>query len=111
MEYEKKVPESKIWIITEKGHDYLKPAKGCTFAFDTETQVYFDGKILETKKLARKIKNMKDDEKRRRISNITWAWQAYDEANGFFMTNDFETWLTYICNCGYKLAMFRSRSS
>ena len=102
MEYEKKVLENKIWIITEKGHDYLKPAKGCTFAFDTETQVYFDGKILETKKLARKIKNMKDEEKRRRISNITWAWQAYDEINGFFMTNDFETWLTYICNCGYK---------
>ena len=102
MEYEKKVLENGLWIITEKGHDYQKPTKACTFAFDTETQVYFDGKIIETKKLARKIKNMKDDEKRRRISNITWAWQAYDETNGFFMTNDFETWLAYFCACGFK---------
>lgn len=102
MEYEKKVLNNGVWVITEKGHDYLKPSKACTFAFDTETQVYFDGKILETKKLARKIRNMKDDEKRRRISNITWAWQAYDEVNGFFMSNNFETWLTYLCACGYK---------
>ena len=102
MEYEKTALENGLWVITEKGHDYLKPSKGCTFAFDTETQVYFDGKIIETKQLARKIKKMKDDEKRRRISNITWAWQCYDEVNGFFMSNDFETWLTYICACGFK---------
>lgn len=102
MEYEKKVLQNGLWVITEKGRDYLKPVKGCTFAFDTETQIYFDGKLIETKKLARKIKNMKDDEKRRRISNITWAWQAYDESNGFFMSNDFETWLTYISSCGFK---------
>ena len=102
MEYEKTALENGLWVITEKGHDYLKPSKGCTFAFDTETQVYFDGKILTTKQLARKIKRLKDDEKRRRISNITWAWQCYDEVNGFFMTNDFETWLTYICTCGFK---------
>lgn len=102
MEYVKKVLENHVWVITEKGHDYLKPVKGCTFAFDTETQVYFDGKILDTKKLARKIRNMKDDEKRKRVSNITWAWQAYDEVNGFFMSNDFETWLSYISRCGYK---------
>lgn len=89
-------------MITEKGHDHAKPCKACTFAMDTETQVYFDGKILDTKKLARKIRNMKDDEKRRRISNVTWAWQAYDEVNGFFMSNDFETWLSYLCACGYK---------
>ena len=102
MEYEKKALENGLWVITEKGHDYLKPSKGCTFAFDTETQTYLDGKLIDTKKLARKIKNMKDDEKRRRISNITWAWQAYDEVNGFFMSNDFETWLSYVCACGYK---------
>ena len=102
MEYEKKVLSSGVWVITEKGHDYLNPSKGCTFAFDTETQVYFDGKLIDTKKLARKIRTMKDNEKRRRISNITWAWQAYDEVNGFFMTNDFETWLNYCCACGFK---------
>lgn len=102
MEYEKKTLQGSVWVITEKGHDYTKPMKGITFAFDTETQVYLDGKILETKKLARKIKNMNDEEKRKRISNITWAWQCYDEFNGFFMTNDFETFLTYICACGFK---------
>lgn len=102
MEYEKKVIENGAWVITEKGHDYKKPSKGCTFAFDTETQIYFDGKLISEKQLARKIKNMKDDEKRRRISNITWAWQAYDEVNGFFMSNDFETWLTYVCACAFK---------
>ena len=102
MEYQKTALNNGVWVITERGHDYAKPAKACTFAFDTETQVYFDGKIIDAKKLARKIKNMKDDEKRRRISNITWAWQAYDEENGFFMTNDFETWLAYCCACGYK---------
>ena len=102
MEYEKKVLANRVWVITEKGRDYTKPSKGCTFAFDTETQTYFDGKLLDTKKLARKIKNMKDDEKRRRISNITWAWQCYDEVNGFFMSNDFETWLTYISAAGFK---------
>lgn len=102
MDYEKKTLQGGVWVITEKGHDYAKPMKGITFAFDTETQVYLDGKILETKKLARKIKNMNDEEKRKRISNITWAWQCYDEFNGFFMTNDFETFLTYICACGFK---------
>ena len=102
MEYEKKALQGGVWVITEKGHDHAKPCKACTFAMDTETQVYFDGKILDTKKLARKIRNMKDDEKRRRISNVTWAWQAYDEVNGFFMSNDFETWLSYLCACGYK---------
>ena len=72
MEYEKKVLCNGLWVITEKGHDYRKPSKACTFAFDTETQVYFDGKILETKKLARKIRNMKDDEKRSKVSIVVF---------------------------------------
>ena len=102
VKYQKIEPSKGVWIITEKGHDYLSPLKWSTFAFDTETQVYLDGKIVPTKVLARRIKRMKDDEKRRRISNITWAWQCYDELNGFFMTNDFETWLTYICACSFS---------
>ena len=102
MEYEKTLLENGVWVITEKGRDYLHPLKGCSFAFDTETQVYFDGKILDAKKLARKLEKMTDAEKRRRISNVTWAWQCYAEENGFFMTNDFETWLEYLCRCGYK---------
>ena len=102
LKYQKTLCANGKWVITEKGHDYLRPVNWCSFAFDTETQVYFDGKILDVKKLAKKIRGMKDDEKRRRISNITWAWQCYDEVNGFFMSNDFETWLTYLCACGFK---------
>ena len=49
--YIKTTLENNKWIITEEGHDYLKPQKSCTFAFDTETQVYFDNKILDPKKL------------------------------------------------------------
>lgn len=102
MDYIKTALNNGLWVITEEGHDHANPAKACTFAFDTETQIYLDGKLIDAKKLARKIKKMSDDEKRRRITNITWAWQAYDEVNGFFMCNDFETWLNYCCACGYK---------
>ena len=89
------------WVITTIGHDYARPQRACTFAFDTETQTYFDGKVLPTNKLFNKIKNLNNDAKRKRLSNVTWAWQCYDEVNGFFMTNDFETWLLYQCACKY----------
>ena len=102
MEYERTTLENGKWLIVEKGHDFLRPLKASTFAFDTETQIYLDGVIVPFEKLKRKIRKMNTDEKRRRISNITWAWQAYDEANGFFMSNDFETFLAYVCRCGYK---------
>ena len=90
------------WVITEKGHDYLKPQKWVTFAIDTETQTYFDGKILDLKKIFRRIKNLNNEQKRQRITNVTWAWQCYDEVNGFFMTNNFDEFLTYQCRAGLK---------
>jgi hypothetical protein len=90
------------WIICSANLDVQKPMPTSTFAIDTETQTYFDGKILDQKTLFKKIKNLSNDEKRRRITNVTWAWQVYDEVNGFFMTNDFETWLNYQCRCRYK---------
>lgn len=90
------------WVITTIGHDYTKPQRFCTFAIDTETQTYFDGKLIDTHKLFKKIKNLSNDEKRRRLHNVTWAWQCYDEVNGFFMTNDFNIWLDYQCRCMYK---------
>ena len=90
------------WVITTYGHDYKKPIQACTFAIDTETQTYFDGKLLDANKLFKKVKNLNNDEKRKRLHNVTWAWQAYDEYNGFFMTNDFNTYLQYQCACGYK---------
>jgi len=93
-----------IWVITETGHDYLKPKSktSCTFAFDTETLVFLDGKIITQKELYERLKNVDMAEKRKRVSNKVWAWQAYDEYNGFFMTNDFMTFCTYCCLCGYK---------
>lgn len=91
-----------VWVITTKGHDYLKPQPAITFAIDTETQTYFDGKLLDNKKLFAKVKNLSNDEKRKRLHNVVWAWQCYDEFNGFFMTNDFNTYLLYQCACRYK---------
>ena len=102
MQYEKTTLENGAWVIVEKGRDFKRPFRACTFAFDTETQTYLDGKLVGDEKLRRRIKKMNDAQKRAHISNITWAWQAYDEVNGFFMSNDFETWLTYLCACGYK---------
>ena len=91
-----------VWVITENGHDYMKPQKWCTFAIDTETQTYFDGKLLDPKKLFKKLKNLNNEQKRKRLRNVTWAWQCYDEVNGFFMTNSFEQFLTYQCRAGLK---------
>ena len=91
-----------VWVITENGHDYMKPQKWCTFAIDTETQTYFDGKLLDPKKLFKKLKNLNNEQKRKRLRNVTWAWQCYDEINGFFMTNSFEQFLTYQCRAGLK---------
>lgn len=100
--YERRQVTPSIWVITEKGHDHTAPLKWSSFAFDTETQLYFDGKIVAEKKLRKRIANLSDNEKRKRISNITWAWQVYEEVNGFFMTNDFETFLEYVCRAGLK---------
>lgn len=90
------------WVITESGHDYLMPSKWHTFAFDTETQVYLDGKVMQPNKLLRRLRNLNNEAKRKRLTNVTWAWQVYDEKNGFFMTNDFEQFLMYQCRAGLK---------
>lgn len=100
--YTKVKLDNGVWVITEQGHDYLKPQKWCTFAIDTETQTYFDGKLLDPKKLFKRLKNLNNEQKRTRLHNVTWAWQCYDEINGFFMTNSFEQFLTYQCRAGLK---------
>ena len=101
-EYAKVKLDNGKWVITTKGHDYTRPQRACTFAFDTETQTYFDGKILDNKNLFKKVNKLNNEEKRARLNNITWAWQCYDEVNGFFMTNDFYIWLQYQCATQYK---------
>ena len=102
MSYTKVKIDTGKWVITTEGHDYTRPVRACTFAFDTETQTYFDGKLLDNKQLFKKVRNLNNDAKRKRLHNVTWAWQCYDEVNGFFMTNDFETFLQYQCRCSYK---------
>ena len=102
MKYVYRLIEPSKYVIFEEGKDYLSPSKWHTFAFDTETQTYFDGRKVSEKELKKLLEGMPDKEKRAHVSNITWAWQCYDEVNGFFMTNDFETFLTYVCACGYN---------
>lgn len=102
MKYIKTQLNRNVWVITEEGHDYNKPVKAITFAFDTENLVYFKGALLSQKDLFKKTKNLNTEAKRKYLSSIVWAWQVYDEFNGFFMTNDFETLLTYLCSASLK---------
>lgn len=90
------------WVVFSDNQDFTKPKKAITFAFDTETITYYDGKQLDNDKLFKKIKNMTQEQIRKHITTYTWAWQCYDEINGFFMTNDFDEFLTYICRAGFK---------
>lgn len=102
MKYERIKLEGDKWVITSIGHNYKRPQKAVTFAFDTETQVYFKGKLLQTNQLFKKVRNLNNEQKRKALKNVTWAWQIYDDVNGFFMTNDFYEFLSYQCRCGYK---------
>lgn len=98
--YTKVQIDSSTWVITEKDHNYKKPVKACTFAFDTETQIYFKGKLITTHELFKKTRKLNNNEKRTLLKNITWSWQVYDEFNGFFMTNNFYEFLAYQCRAG-----------
>lgn len=102
MKYVTKQIDNDIFVVYEVRHDYERPAKSTTFAFDTENIVLVDNEKLDVNTIYDKLKNANNEEKRRRLESIVWAWQCYDEVNGFFMTNDFDTWLTYQCRCGYK---------
>lgn len=92
-----------VWVVTEDGRDYLEPSKCLNFAFDTETFAYIDGKLKSQRYIYKKLKDVPQEEKRRRLSTKVWAWQVYDEVNGFFMTNDFLTLLVYQCRAGHKV--------
>lgn len=104
MQYQKIQIDANIWVILENGKDYKKPIRDNfrTFAFDTETIVYLDGIKQKPKDLYEKLKGLDMDEIRKRVTNLTWAYQVYDEINGFFMTNDFLTFCDYVARCGLK---------
>lgn len=90
------------WIICETAKEWQHPQKACTFAFDTETLTFIDGVKVDNEEMFKLCKGMNTEEKRKRISSEVWSWQAYDELNGFFMTNSFDIWLDYQAKAGYK---------
>lgn len=47
--YKKTRFKSGAWVITEYGHEWDEPKKAITFAFDTETFAFLDGKIQSQK--------------------------------------------------------------
>lgn len=102
MTYEIEKLENDIYVVFEKSKNWRQPAKAVTAAFDTETLTYIDGKIKSNRYIFNKLKGCTDNEKRQRLRCNVWAWQCYDEQNGFFMTNDFETFVTYHAIAGYK---------
>lgn len=102
MSYVRKTYENGAWVIHSAGTNIEKPKRTITFAFDTETFVYLDGKIATQDAIFAALNGKTDEEKRKRISTDVWSWQCYDEHNGFFMTNDFDQFLLYQCRCRYK---------
>lgn len=102
MIYETEKLNDDIYVVYEKGKNWQQPSKAITAAFDTETLTYIDGKIKSNRYIFNKLKGCTDNEKRQRLRCDVWAWQCYDEQNGFFMTNDFETFVTYHAIAGYK---------
>ena len=104
MKYKKYYFENDVYIITDSDKDYKHPKKSITTAFDTETITFCDNLQLSQNEIFERLKDCKTDEKRRRLSVKVWAWQAYDEHNGFFMTNDFIVFCKYLCkvSCDYS---------
>lgn len=95
--YKKILLKNGNWIVCDETLNYLKPQKTYTFAFDTETFVYIDGEKVQPKEMYNLLKDCDFETKRKRTSTSVWCWQVFDELNGFFMTNDFYTFLYYIC--------------
>lgn len=90
------------WVVVESGRNWRAPVKCDTFAFDTETFAFLDGKKMSQEDIFNSLYDVEMSEKRQRLSTAVWAWQCYDEYNGFFMTNSFDKWLLYQCWCGYN---------
>ena len=80
----------------------FEPRKEFTFAFDTETLTYLDGKVVPEEELREALANKGLNEIKQRVQVDVWAWQCYDEDNGFYMSNDFYLFLDHCCHCGYK---------
>lgn len=100
MKYKKYYFDNDTYIITDADKDYKRPQMSITTAFDTETITFCDNLQLSQSEIFERLKDCKTDEKRKRLSVKVWAWQTYDEVNGFFMTNDFIVFCKYLCKVG-----------
>ena len=80
----------------------FKRFKTATFAFDTENLVMLDGKVIPQDEMKEALKDLSPAEMRARVSCKVWAWQIFDELNGFYMTDNFEEFLNECCLRGYK---------
>ena len=74
-----------------------KRTKTATFAFDTENLVMLDGQVIAQDEMQKRLQGLSATEMRKRVSCHVWAWQCYDEFNGFFMCEDFEEFLNECC--------------
>lgn len=90
------------WIITEDGHDWKHPVHWITGAFDTENLVLLDGVPRDPDDLTVLLDDEDMEHRRSRLRSHVWAWQLYDEENGFFMSSSFNIMLEYACRVGYK---------
>ena len=93
--YQTKTLSNGAWCVYETEPRAL--VKVDTFAFDTETLTYLDGKVQTSEEIFEALRYASEEEKRQRLRCEVWAWQIYDERNGFFMTNSFDMFLAYQC--------------
>lgn len=100
--YDRETLPNGAWVIYEHGRVWRKPQPACTFAFDTETRVFLDGEVKTQHDIYLALRDTSTEEKRARLYNEVWAWQIYDEVNGFFMTNNFDVWLYYQCQAKHQ---------
>lgn len=77
-----------------------------TAAGDTETFVYLDDEKKTLKEMYAETVVLPVAELRKRVTTRVWLWQIYDEINGFFATNDFETFMTRCAAVGYHTVWF-----
>lgn len=99
--YDKYFNDGVVQICTHD-LDIKHPRHAVTAAFDTENITLYDGVRLSTETLKERIKGQDISEVRPHLECQVYSWQVFDEYNGFYMTNDFDTFLGYLARAGYK---------
>ena len=73
MKYQKITYPNNKWIICEKDLNIEKPKQTYTFAFDTETFLYLDGKKLSQNEVLEKLKGIDISEIKKRVNTNVWC--------------------------------------